>query len=56
MPDAKRIKTEMPSSQGSDFEEKRDDDLINLNDSRNDNLELEELPDFGIANTNATET
>ena len=56
MRDAKRIKTEMPSLQGSDFEEKRDDDLINLNGSRNDNLELEDLPDVSVANTNASET
>ena len=47
MPDAKRIKIVMPSLQGSDFEEKRDDNFINLKDFRNDNLKLEELPDVG---------
>ena len=47
---------ELKLNQGSDFEEKRDDNLINLNDFRNDNLKLEELPDVGIANTNASKT
>ena len=56
IPDAKRIKFEVPSQQAHDLIEICNDELINISHSRNDNLEFEELPDQWTEPTNTSKT
>ena len=50
LPDAKRMKIEIPPLECSNIVENPDDDLINLNDSRNEKIEPEDLPDLCSVN------
>ena len=50
LPDAKRMKIEIPPLECSNIVENPDDDLINLNDSRNEKIEPEDLP--GLCSVN----
>ena len=56
VPDPKRTKLEIPLLECSNSAEIPDNDLVNLSDSRNDNVNLEDLPDVSPKNTRDQQT
>ena len=52
VPDPKRTKLEIPLLECSNSADIPDNDLVNLSDSRNDNVNLEDLPDGGFGPCN----
>ena len=56
VPDPKRTKLEIPLLECSNSADIPDNDLVNLSDSRNDNVNLEDLPDVSPKNTRDQQT